>query len=148
MERGRWHAPVGGGGVEGRGVQDSWPQNGLLHRRGNSAVGGGPVDGREGGGSSSLIHAVGGAWAASAAAVVGAGIAAMATAVGAAALRVAICSFASFRSFFRIRIWSCMELTNRYILESVCSSRIFSIRRAAATTSSIIQVTQFLHLHC
>ena len=70
--------------------------------------------------------------------VVEAGIAAMAAAVGAAVLWVAICSFASFRSFFRTRICSFMELTNRSILESVCSSRIFSIRRAAATTSSIV----------
>ena len=54
-ERGHWHAPVGGGGVEGRGVQDSWPQNGLLHRRGSSVVGSGLVDSGEGGGSSSLL---------------------------------------------------------------------------------------------
>ena len=81
---------------------------------------------------------VGGAWAAAAAAA-GAGIAAMAAAGGAAALWVAICLFASFRSFFRIQIWSCTELTNRSILESVCTSRIFSIRQAAATTSSIVR---------
>ena len=43
----------------------------------------------------------------------------------------AICSFASLRSFFRIQIWSCMEF--------VCSSKIFSIRPAAATTSSIVR---------
>ena len=67
----------------------------------------------------------------------------MAAAGGAAALWVVICSFASFRSFFRIRIWSCMKLTNRSILESVCSSRIFSIRRAAATTSSIVRWPSF-----
>ena len=41
--------PVGGGGVEGRGVLDSWPQNGLLHRRGSSAVGGGLADSGEDG---------------------------------------------------------------------------------------------------
>ena len=80
---------------------------------------------------------------AAAAVVVGAGIAAMAAAVGAAALWVESCSFASFRPFFRIRICSCMELTNRPILGSVCSSRIFSIRRVAATTSSIVRWPSF-----
>ena len=55
---------------------------------------------------------------------VGEGIAAMAATVGAAALWAAICSFASLRSFFRIQIYSCMELTRHSILESVCSFKI------------------------
>ena len=55
-ECGHWHAPAGGGGVEGRGAQGSWTRSGLLHRRGSSVVGDGPVDGGEGGGSSSLRH--------------------------------------------------------------------------------------------
>ena len=86
---------------------------------------------------------VGGACAAAAVVVVGAGIAAMAAAVAAAALWVAICSFASLRSFFRIWVWSCMELTRRSILESGCSSKIFSIHQAAATTSSIVRWPSF-----
>ena len=84
--------------------------------------------------------AAGGGWAAAA---VGAGRAAMAAAVDAEALWVVICSFASLRSFFRIRIWSCMEFTRRSILESVCSSKIFSIHRAAAMTSSIVRWPSF-----
>ena len=49
---GRWHAPAGGGGVGGRGVQDNWSQNVLPHRRGSSVVGGDLVGGGEGGESS------------------------------------------------------------------------------------------------
>ena len=55
-ERGRWHVPVGGGGIAGQGKQDSWTQSSLLHRRGSSVAGDGQVDGGEGGGSSSLLH--------------------------------------------------------------------------------------------
>ena len=70
-------------------------------------------------------------------------MAAIAAAIGAAALWVAIASFVSFRSLLRVRIWSCMVLTRRSILESVCSPRIFSIRRAAAMTSFIVRCPSF-----
>ena len=48
----------------------------------------------------------------------------------------AICSCALFRSFVRIRIWSCIDKMICSILESGCSPRILSIRRSAATTAS------------
>ena len=47
------------------------------------------------------------------------------------------------RSFLRIRIWSCIVLTSRSIFESVCSSRIFCILLATATTSSIVLCPSF-----
>ena len=77
-------------------------------------------------------------------AAAGAGIEAIAATGGVAALWAAICSLASFRSFLRIQILSCMVLTRRSILESICSSRIFSIQRAAATTSSFVRCSSFL----
>ena len=43
----------------------------------------------------------------------------------------------------RILIWSCIAETKRSILESTCSSRIFSILRAAATTSSSVRHPNF-----
>ena len=39
---------AGGGGVEGRGGQDSWTRSGLLRRRGSNVVGGDPFDDGEG----------------------------------------------------------------------------------------------------
>ena len=71
------------------------------------------------------------------AAMEGAGTADRALAGVAAVLWAAVCSWASLRSFLRIRIWSCIVLTRRTILVSVCSSRMFSILLAAATTSSM-----------
>ena len=67
----------------------------------------------------------------------------MALTGGAAGLRAAICSLASLRSFLRIWIWSCIVLTKRSILVSVCSSRIFSILLVAATTSSMVRCPNF-----
>ena len=45
---GRWCVLVGGGGVEGLGVQDSWTRSGLLRRRGSNMEGGDPFDDGEG----------------------------------------------------------------------------------------------------
>ena len=61
----------------------------------------------------------------------------------AAALCSAICSLASLRSFLGIRICSCIVLTKRSILVSVCSSGIFSILLAAAATSSMVRCPNF-----
>ena len=52
-------------------------------------------------------------------------------------------SWASLRSFLRILILSCIAETKRFILESACSSRIFSILRAAAATSSSVRHPNF-----
>ena len=43
----------------------------------------------------------------------------------------------------RIRIWSCIDKMICSILESGCSPRILSIRRAAATTSSMVRHLSF-----
>ena len=77
------------------------------------------------------------------AATVGEGTAARPLAGVAAALWAAICSLASLRSFLRIRIWSCIVLTKHSILVSFCSSRIFFILLAAATTSSMVRCPNF-----
>ena len=55
----------------------------------------------------------------------------------------AICSCALFKSFMRIQIWSCIDKISCSILESGCSPRILSIRRAAATTSSMVRHLSF-----
>ena len=64
--------------------------------------------------------------------------------VGVAAVACdAIFSCALFRSFIRIRIWSCIDKMICSILESGCSPRILSIRRAATTTSSMVRHPSF-----
>ena len=144
---GRWRTLVGEEGIGGPVGQENWTRSGLLLRRGSSVEVDDPSDGGEGGRMEALCRNPGRrggrkrqavAAVVAAVAAAGAGIAAIAATGGVTALWAAICSLASFRSFLRIRIWSCIVLTRHSILESVCSSRIFSIRRAAATTSSIV----------
>ena len=56
---------------------------------------------------------------------------------------VEILSWASLRSFLRSLIWSCITEIKRSILESICSSKTFSILLAAATTSSSVRHPNF-----
>ena len=85
-------------------------------------------------------EATGEGWAAATVAV---GEAARA-AVGVAAVDWdAICSWALFKSFVRIWIWSCIDKISCSILELGCSPRILSIRRVAATTSSMVRHASF-----
>ena len=82
----------------------------------------------------------GGGWAAATALLGGAAN----TAVGVAAVAwEAICSCAMAKSLVRIWIWFCMDWMICSIPEVGRSSRILSIRRAAATTSSMVRHPSF-----
>ena len=82
----------------------------------------------------------GGGWAAATALLGGAANAA----VGVAAFAwEAICSCALAKSLVRIWIWFCMDWMICSIPEVGRSSRILSIRRAAATTSSMVRQPSF-----
>ena len=48
MGRGRWRVLAGGGGVAGRGGQDSWTRSVVLRRRGSNVAGRDPFDDGEG----------------------------------------------------------------------------------------------------
>ena len=82
----------------------------------------------------------GGGWAAATALLGGAANAA----VGVATVAwEAICSCALAKSLVRIWIWFCMDWMICSIPEVGRSSRILSIRRAAATTSSMVRQPSF-----